>query len=96
MGDDDVQRLEAILSMAEKHRLALGVVRVGDIQVQIAGRIPIEQPKPEIYGLVEVKTTGEVTEAEKEAWLVGARRRSKEQFGYIKGDETLWAMRGVL
>lgn len=93
---DDVDRLRAVLELCESRRILVAGVQVGDIRIQVVGRVPLEPPKPSIDGMVEVKTGPELEAEAREAKLVELRKRSKETFGYVKSDETLLALEGAL
>jgi hypothetical protein len=89
---DDVERFRAVMAIAVEHRLVLSVIRVGDIVLHVAGRLPDRQePKP--VGRQEVMSK---EDAEREQKLVELRKRSKEVFGVVKPDEVLLAMEGAL
>lgn len=91
---DDTAKLAAILALCKSEGLFVSSVRVGSVEIKIAGR----SLGPKTKAPDESNRPSSVTEEEwaSKRKLEGLRKRSQEMFGKVLPDEALLAMEGAL
>jgi hypothetical protein len=93
---DDAGQLREVLSVLREAGLAVSSLRVGSIALVVAparAPLPGQDGATALAGPVQVRSMAEMTDAEA---LPELRRRSREQFGYVKSDAELLPLKGAL
>jgi hypothetical protein len=91
--NDDVERLAEIIALCKREGFFVSSVRVGSVEIKVAGRTIIKPKAPDESDRLRHTTEEESVQKKK---MLELRKRSQEMFGKVLPDEALLAMDGVL